>query len=274
MQSCGRIRKHISNGWTQLINGELQYLEVGVLKLDRGQTHFLNTGDREWAIVLVQGECSATMGSGSVVNLGLRSDPFLEMPWALFISRDESVTVTAKGDCLLGVGSAPMKERTANSVVMPDQVVTAIRGTDNWTREVRKVCWSDNTDGYQLLVSETCTPSGNWSTMPPHRHQNDVPGEEAPYEEAYYFRFSRPEGFGLIWQFDDETGMDQAFSLKSNDAVFIGHGYHPVVCAPGATLYHLTFMAGPRRQSMASIHPDYQFLLNEKGLPNQFTQSR
>ena len=120
-----------------------------------------------------------------------------------------------------------------------------------------------------MLQVAQCAPSGNWSTVPPHRHQFDVEGEEVPYEEIYYFRFSRPQGFGLIWQFDDD--MDQAFSLKTNDAVYISRGYHPVACGPGAMLYQLTLMSGPRRISQASLHPDYRFLLEEKDLANQYT---
>ena len=60
-------------------------------------------------------------------------------------------------------------------MITPTDVKSGMRGADNWRREVRMVCWSDNTRGEMLLAGETCTPSGNWSTVPPHRHQYDVP---------------------------------------------------------------------------------------------------
>ena len=268
MQSCGRIRKKIKNGWTRLIDTELNNLQVGILNLESGETHTFRTADTECAIVLVRGECEVTLASGLKASLGPRDNPFEEMPFALFVSRDETITFSARKRSMLGVGQAPAESKMSNTLITPDKVDTAIRGADNWTREVRKICWSDNTEGNILLAGETCTFSGNWSTVPPHRHQFDIPGQEAPYEEVYFFQFSRPQGFGLIWQFDDD--MDQAFSLKTNDAVYVGRGYHPVVCGPGSTLYHLTFMAGPRRESQASVHPDYQYLLDEQGLQNQF----
>jgi 5-deoxy-glucuronate isomerase len=114
------------------------------------------------------------------------------------------------------------------------------------------------------------TPSGNWSTMPPHRHQYDIPGQEVPYEEVYCFQFTKPQGFGLVWQFDDEGRMDQAFSVKSNDVVFMDKGYHPVVCGPGASFYQVTLIVGPYRMSKSRVHEDYKFLLEESSIDNPY----
>ena len=126
-------------------------------------------------------------------------------------------------------------------------------------------------EGYEQRLKETIDLLSNANHLPPHRHQYDVEGREAPYEEIYFYQFDRPQGRGLIWQFDDETGMDQAFSLQTNDAAYMSGGYHPVTCMPGSTLYHLTLMVGPRRMSQASLHPDYRYLLDEKNLQNQYT---
>lgn len=271
MRSCGRIRKETGKGWTQLTNGELRNMEMGALSLEDGETYTLHTQDREYAIVLIHGECQVELQSGLSALLGPRRNPFEYLPFGMFVSRDESVAFSATGSCLFGIANSPAPNKLANKLITPDEVDTTIRGADNWTREVRKICWSDNTQGHMLLTGETCTPSGNWSTVPPHRHQYDVEGEEAPYEEIYFFQFSRPQGYGMLWQFDDEGQLDQAFSLKTNDLIYHDWGYHPVVCGPGATLYHLTFMAGPRRISKARVHPDYSHILEESNLENQYT---
>lgn len=274
MGPCGRIRKKFEIGQTSIVDGELENLQVSVLSLEAGKSFTLQTVDKEFAIVLIQGECHTQLAGGEDYLLGPRGNPFDDLPYALFATKEETITFKAKQNSLLGIGCAPAEKKTVNTFIDPKKVSIAVRGEDNWEREVRKVCWSDNTEGNLLLVGETCTPSGNWSSIPPHRHQYHVPGSEVPYEEVYLFKFSAPQGFGLIWQFDDETGMDQAFSVKENDVVYTGHGYHPVVCAPGMKLYHLTLMAGPFRQSQASVHPDFQFLLDDKGLENQFTPKK
>ena len=268
--SCGRVRKHISRGLTPIIERELKLLNLSVLKLEGQDEHVLQTSDREYAVVLIRGRCSVVVDRGPTVALGPREDPFEHPPHAIFATRDQELAFRADGDALVALGSAPAQKRLANAVVTPGMVKTAQRGAQNWTRTVRTVCWSDNTEGNLLLAGETCTSSGNWSTMPPHRHQYDIPGHEVPYEEIYFFQFSRPSGFGLAWQFDDEGELDQAFSLMEGDALYMDGGYHPIACAPGSTLYHLSLMAGPRRMSKASVHRDFQFLLDRAGIENQY----
>lgn len=267
---CGRIRKPLQEGYTALVDGNLRRMETGALRLQAGQSYELDTAGREYALVLVKGNCRFKAGEREECAFGPRRDPFRDLAYAALIPKQEKVVLTAVEDSLLAVAHAEAAEVYPLQVITPDQVRAVKRGAANWQREVRFVLWSDNTTGNMLVVGETVTPSGNWSTIPPHRHQYDIPGEEVAYEEAYFFQFSKPQGYALAWQFDDEGEMDQAFSLRSNDSLFIGKGYHPTACGPGADLYHVTFIAGPKRQSKASIHPDFQFMLEEEKMANPF----
>jgi len=271
MPACGRVRRPIKQGMTHVVNGELEHLRFSTLSLGQGQGFDLNTEFREFAVVLVHGKCGADVAGTGAFQLGPRENPFDDPPYALFLTRSTRLTLHAEEPTLLGVGSAPAADRFANKCIAPEHVTTRERGADNWRRTVRMVCWSDNTEGNMLLAGETCTPSGHWSTMPPHRHQYDIPGAEAPYEEVYFFQFSRPQGFGLAWQFDDDGELDQAFSLRAGDALYMAGGYHPVGCAPGSELYHLSLMAGPKRISQANVHADYRFLLEEQQKANEYT---
>lgn len=270
MLSCGRIRKPIDSGLTHLIGDELDLLKVSIAKLSRGDRWTIQADGRERAIVIVRGTCTVTWEKEQFV-LGPRRNPFDDKPHAVFIRRGLEIHLGADDDSLVAIGSAPASKEGRSSKVRPEDVRVVSRGRGNWSRTVRMVCWSDNTQGEMLLAGETCTPSGNWSTIPPHRHQQMIPGEEVPYEEAYFFQFSRPEGFGLTWQFDDEKTVDQSFSLRNDDLLYMNGGYHPVVCGPGSTLYHLSFMAGPQRISQANVHPDYRHLLEDHNLQNQYT---
>lgn len=272
MTQCGRLRKPLSNGWNSLIETELQYLKTAALKLNAGESYTLTTQDREYSLVLVYGECEVQIEGGESGVLGPRDNPFMASPSGIMLSKEETITITAIRDSLIGAGSAPAEKKYPSKIVTSDMTKSATRGSDNWTREVRMVCWTDNTEGNLLITGETVTPSGNWSTIPPHRHQYDIPGSEVPYDEVYFFQFSKPQGYGLAYQFDDEGEMDQAFSLKTNDSLYMGYGYHPTACGPGADLYHLTFIAGPKRKSQSSVHPDFQHLLDEKNMVNPFAK--
>lgn len=270
MISCGRIRKTLQPGINELVAGELEHLRVSALSLGAGETSEMMSPNRETALVIIHGECTVSWPDGEFV-LGPRKNPFDDLPSAVLVPRETPVRIESRSACLIGIGSAPSTKRLKVSTISKDQVRVVTRGTGNWERTVRMVCWSDNSEGETLLAGETCTPSGNWSTIPPHRHQFLDEGNEVPYEEAYLFQFSRPQGFGIIWQFDDDGAMDQAFSLRNNDVAYVGGGYHPVVCGPGSTLYHLSLMAGPRRISLARVHPDYRYLLEDQNMHNQFT---
>jgi len=245
---------------------------VSVLCLEEGQVFEFETGAREHACVLVRGHCAIRLGNGVETVLGPRGNPFSDPPYAVLAGRDERLRFQARVQSMIGVGSAPAARQYASTIITPAEIGGGRRGVGNWERQVRLVCWSDNTQGNMLLAGETVTPSGNWSTIPPHRHQYHIEGEEVPYEEAYFFQFSKPQGYGLAWQFDDEGELDQAFSLRSNDLLYMSKGYHPTVAGPGSDLYHLTFICGPYRISKARVHPDYCFLLEERNLDNPYAR--
>lgn len=94
--SCGRIRKEIKSGWTQLIDHELKYLKVGVLKLAKGHDHTFETKEFEYACVLVSGECEVSLESGENGTLGPRRNPFEDKPYGIFVSKNEIVTFRAQ----------------------------------------------------------------------------------------------------------------------------------------------------------------------------------
>lgn len=266
---CGRIRKQPGNGWTQLTDRELNNQKLALLRLEAGATFELSTEGNEYAVVILAGEVKFNIRNGLDGQLGPRRDVFQDLPEALLLTRDQQISIQATVGSELGLHYAPAQKQYKNYHIRKEDVRVNERGADNWRRQVRKIIWNDNTEGNAILTGETVTYPGNWSTMPPHRHQFYEADKEMPYEEGYLFKFSKSQGFGLIYQFDES--MDQAFSLKNNDVAYIGGGYHPVVAAPGSHLYHLTCMAGPMRMSQARVHEDYEYLLSEQGMENQFT---
>lgn len=269
-----RVRKPIEAGWTELSDDALAQLKVSTLLLAAGDSFAFDTADREYALVLVRGDCRIQVDTGLSGRMGPRENPFEHAPHGAMLGRGQRVQLQAEAETLIAIGSAPAAEALPSSLIRPEDTGGGSRGADNWRRDVRFVCWSDNSAGNLLMAGETCTPSGNWSTIPPHRHELDRPGEEVPYEEAYFFQFSRPEGFGLLRKFDQGYERDEAFTIRHGDVFCIAGDYHPLVCGPGATLYHVTFMAGPYRTSQSSVHPDFTRLLDEKGLTNPFRDQR
>ncbi len=263
----GRVRKKPGTGVTPIIDGQIPDLRLDHVAVGDCEAIRIEFEQREYAIVLIEGALICTFDSGRRMEIGPRVNPFTDKPWVIMASGPDGCVLQGRPTATTVIASSPVTTGQETQIVAPEDVRENYRGEDNWRRLVRLVCWSDNTSGEQLMLGETVIPSGNWATIPPHRHDRYVAGpegtdepDEVPYREIYFYRFSRPDGFGMCRQFDDD-GTDNSYSLKMNDAVYIDGGYHPVVCAPGADMYQLTVMAGPYRRSTASIHPNYRYLV-------------
>ncbi len=101
----------------------------------------------------------------------------------------------------------------------------------------------------RLIACEVLTPAGNWSSWPPHKHDEEGPGQSV-LEEIYYFEIQPgPGGPGLAYQRvygTPERPADVLAEVRSGDVVLIPHGWHgPAMAAPGYHLYYLNVMAGP-----------------------------
>jgi 5-deoxy-glucuronate isomerase len=109
----------------------------------------------------------------------------------------------------------------------------------------------------RLMVGETFTPPGHWSSFPPHKH--DGRDGEPTLEELYYFRVDPPQGFGhqMLYTADGEV---VTHAVKDGDAVLLPYGYHPVSAPPGYTLYYLWAMAGAERRLALHEDPDHRWI--------------
>ena len=71
-----------------------------------------------------------------------------------------------------------------------------IRGAGDATRQLNNFCAPGVFTTDKLTAVAVLTPPGNWSSYPPHKHDEDRPGE-AILEEIYYFRLQGDASFGV-----------------------------------------------------------------------------
>ncbi len=120
-------------------------------------------------------------------------------------------------------------------------------------------------DCERLVVVEVYTPSGNWSSYPPHKHDEhrvDEEGEllEADLEEIYFYKLDRPEGYAYQRVYTSDGDLDELVQARDGDVVLVPEGYHPVVSAHGYTTYYLNFLAGSAQSLANSDDPDYEWI--------------
>src|SRR5690606_16950435 len=108
-------------------------------------------------------------------------------------------------------------------------------------------CAADAFEADKLIAVEVVTPGGNWSSYPPHKHDEDRPGEESVLEEIYYFEVSGDQGMAYQRVYGTESRpIDVLAEVRSGDVVAIPYGWHgPSMAVPGYDLYYLNVMAGP-----------------------------
>lgn len=236
------------NGLNQLPSNPCQLLDFQLLTLTNGQRFEGASEDREILAVILGGKGTFQVNDRHFEKVGGRANVFSGKPHSIYIPCQAHYTITAHGPLEVGLCSAPSDQAIEPYVIGPTQVTSGVWGAANFSRNFHQILTQvgqPDLPAARLIVGETYTPSGNWSTYPPHKHEKDnLPGE-AFHEEMYFFKVNAPDGFGMARFYTDE--LDTGFIVRNNTILMIPHGYHTVVNAPGYTTYYLWFLAGQHR---------------------------
>lgn len=227
-----------------------QLLDFALLKLAAGETHSAESGEREILAVILGGKASFEINDQRFEKVGGRPNVFSGKPHSVYIPAGAKYSIQAEGNVEIALPSAPSDETDIQPYVIgPERVAEGIWGAANFKRYFKQILTTaaqPDLRARRLIVGETLTPSGNWSTYPPHKHQVDDLPRQAYHEEMYYFKVSPGEGFGICHYYNEE-GEDENFTVRDNSIHMMPRGYHTVVSAPGYTTYYLWFLAGNQR---------------------------
>ncbi len=224
------------------------YVGFGLYRLKAGERAAEATGDREVILVLVEGKAMITAAGQDWGEMGARMSVFEKTPpHCLYVPNGADWSATATTDCTLAVCSAPGKSGHAARRLGPDGITLTPRGTGANTRFINNIAMEGLDVADSLLVTEVFTPSGNWSSYPPHRHDEDDFPRMTYLEESYYHRLNPASGYALQRVYTEDGALDVTMAAKDHDVVLVPKGHHPVGTPYGYDLYYLNVMAGPRR---------------------------
>jgi 5-deoxy-glucuronate isomerase len=249
-------------GQTMLVTPEIsgfEYLTFRAMRLARDQSFTDETGTNELGIVVLGGRCSVESSAGSWSNLGGRAHVFSGLPYALYLPLGASFTITAVTDCDLALCYCRAEVAFPARLVKPDEVAVEIRGGANATRQINHIL-TPEFPADRLLIVEVYTPSGNWSSYPPHKHDVHNPPEEVDLEEIYYYKVDHPDGYAIQKIYTPDKRIDATLTVRDGQLVLIPEGYHPVVAAHGYNVYYLNALAGSARSMAASDDPAYAWV--------------
>ena len=234
-----------------------EHLHFAARRMRAGESWTSDTRDLEFGFVVLGGVCSIRSSRGKWERIGRRPDVFHGMPYALYLPPLTEFTVTVLTENLdLAYGACKSEGNHPPQLVTPENVAVEIRGGGNATRQINSL-FPPSFACHRLVAVEVYTPSGNWSSYPPHKHdvhRVDEAGNllEADLEETYFYKINRPEGFAIQRVYTSDSRLNETILAHNNDVVLVPEGYHPVTSAHGYTTYYLNFLAGSA-QSLANV---------------------
>ena len=244
-----------SAGWT--------YVGFKLFKLSAGQALDGFVPGRETCLVLVRGTAHITAGAAAFPAVGGRHSPFEDRaPGAVYVPAGAGYRVMALDEVELAVCTAPGTAGAEPRLIPEAEMSREVRGQGTNTRYVRNILPQDR-PADSLLVVEVVTPSGHWSSYPPHKHDMAEAGAETQLEETYYHRLDPPQGFAIQRVYTDDRSLDEAVIVEDGDVVMVPRGYHPVGAPHGYDLYYLNVMAGPERQWIFRNDPAHAWIVEK-----------
>lgn len=172
----------------------------------------------------------------------------------LYLSAAATAVVSGRGR--VAVASSPTHDVRPTRHIPAAAAPVELRGAGASSRQVHNFGTQQSLDAARLIVCEVITPAENWSSYPPHKHDEHVPGHESRLEEIYYFEAAPARGsrqgtaeaaFGMFSTYSSPAGeIDINAMVRTGDIALVPYGYHgPAVAPPGYDLYYLNVMAGP-----------------------------
>ncbi|WP_416444235.1 5-deoxy-glucuronate isomerase [Leucobacter sp. HNU] len=269
-----------ADGWETVVDERTPgwaHTGLRVARLDAGERIALEGAGVERLIVPLAGSFTVTHaepgiadGAGTTTELAGRASVFDGPTDVLYLSAAvESASVAAVGGPgRFAVATSPTDRVLPTRRIGAGDVPVELRGGGASSRQVHNFGTPQALDASRFIVCEVITPAENWSSYPPHKHDEHVPGHESRLEEIYYFesapaRGAAPEAseahaFGMFSTYSSPAGdIEIDAMVRTGDVALIPFGYHgPAVAAPGYDLYYLNVMAGPDPERVWLISDD------------------
>ncbi len=243
-------------GWT--------YSGLQIAVLDAGESYWFNTGKSEYLVLPLEGAATVAVGD-TTFELAGRGTVFGEVTDYAYLPRGVDVVVTSEAGGRFALPSALARETLQPRYCPASEASVGLRGAGSMSRQVTNYALNNELHTDRLLVCEVITPGGNWSSYPPHKH-DETTANERELEEIYYFEIQGDDhGPGMAFHSTygtPERPIDVSLRVGTGDVALVPHGWHgPCVAAPGYDLYYLNVMAGPGGAEWLSVDdPCYGWL--------------
>lgn len=248
-----------------------QHTGLYVMTLAPGESRLITGREFEWLVLPLSGQARVEC-DGKLLFLVGREDPFAGPTDYAYVPVRSTFTIHSTGGARIALPHARASEKLPFRRVAAEETVVELRGAGQSSRQVNNFGTPSVLNADSIIACEVLTPAGNWSSYPPHKHDEQRADRESVLEEIYYYEM-RAEG-------DGSAGSANAFGyqrvygtrdrpinvlaeVRSGDVVLVPHGWHgPTMAPPGYDMYSLNVMAGPgpRREWLVTDDPDHAWV--------------
>ncbi|WP_028403072.1 5-deoxy-glucuronate isomerase [Ectobacillus panaciterrae] len=243
-------------------NSPLEYVGFKIIDLASGAKYSESLEKQECCIVALTGKINVTNHEETFTNIGTRKSVFERIPTdSVYVSNDRSFEIEGVGEARVALCYSPSHKQLPTKLIKASDNGVENRGILNNKRLVHNILPDSDPTANSLLVVEVYTESGNWSSYPPHKHDQDNLPDESFLEESYYHEMNPLQGFVFQRVYTDDRSLDETITVENGDVVLVPAGYHPVGVPDGYTSYYLNVMAGPTRIWKFYNDPDHEWIL-------------
>jgi 5-deoxy-glucuronate isomerase len=221
-----------------------------VLELAPGASHSFSTGTEEVLVLPLDGggvvECESHR-----FELAGRDGVFAGVTDFAYLPRDAEARISSAAGGRFILPSSLATSRLEPAYGPAGAVPVELRGAGQASRQVNNVCTPASFPADKMIVVEVLTPGGNWSSYPPHKH-DEQRTDEVELEEVYYFEIGGADGLGYqrVYSSGPDRQIDVCAEVRDGDVVLVPYGYHgPSMAAPGYDMWYLNVMAGPAERA-------------------------
>ncbi|MEP6629721.1 MAG: 5-deoxy-glucuronate isomerase, partial [Lapillicoccus sp.] len=171
-----------SDEWDVVVDATIEgWSHTGLYagRLGAGDRRTLDAGLREVVVVPLSGSvrvtCTDAAGTTHTADLVGRPSVFAGPTDVAYVPRSSALAVESEAGCRVALAVAALpetapSERPAFRHLPAAEVPTELRGAGQSSREVRNFGVPGVLEAERLIACEVVTPAGNWSSYPPHKH--------------------------------------------------------------------------------------------------------
>jgi 5-deoxy-glucuronate isomerase len=240
------------------------------MTLAPGESRSITGGEHEWLVLPLSGQVRVEC-AGKLLFLTGRAGPFAGLTDYAYVPVSSKFTITSTDGARVALPHAKASKSLPFRRIPAEETVVEMRGAGHSSRQVNNFGTPSVLDADSIIACEVLTPAGNWSSYPPHKHDERRQDLESVLEEIYYFELraegdgpksAKPFGYQRVYGTKDRP-INVMAEVRHGDVVLVPHGWHgPAMAPPGYDMYYLNVMAGPgpQREWLITEDPDHAWV--------------